>query len=217
MPEKVSIPIASFDYTGEYSKPLLSALMERARIVEAVFESLSPWNIDIDNVEPVTTGKPSEQGINFRLPQKKILFFFGAGSCKFTKTDADWASAQETASVLSAATEALQRSSGAKIATQRTFIALHLQPKTKTFLEILAPFLSVGMQRLENSPVKAGASILKWDKRRVVFDGSGALANAVFVKFEREFDGEASFQQIATQLKADEDAIFRALDVEEDL
>lgn len=56
---------------------------------------------------------------------------------------------------------------------------------------------------------------MKWDGRRIVLDGSAALANAVFLKFEREFDGGTDFERIAFQLKEDEDAIFKMLDVEE--
>jgi len=217
MPEKVAIPISFFEYTAEFARPIIAAWMDRAGIVQAIFDALSRWNLEIDNVEPITTGKPSEQGVKFKIPGRKVTFFFGAESCKFTKDSADWASAEETISILTAALDALKMSSGAVALTQRTAVVLHLQPKNLPFLDILKPFLSPSMQVLDEGPVKTGASILKWDKRRVVLDGSGALANAVFVRFERDFDGVSSFQDIAVQLKADEDAIFKLLQVEEDI
>ena len=217
MPEKVTIPIAFLEYSAEFERPLLPALMDRARIVQAIFDALTPWGMEIDNVEPITTGKPSHQGVNFKLPEKKVVFFFGAASCKFTKDDANWAAAEEMSKILTAARRALFDTSGAEMSVQKTFIALHLQPRSKTFVEILKPFLSPALQSLENANVKTGASIIKWEKRRIVLDGSAALANAVFLKFEREFDAHADLESIAFQLKNDEDAIFKMLDVEEDL
>jgi hypothetical protein len=215
MPEKVTIPISFFEYTAEFSRPILAALMDRAVIVQAIFDALKPWNADIDNIEPITTGKPSEQGVNFKLPEKKVKFFFGAGSCRFTKDDADWAAAEEMITILTSALGALKSTSGAEISLQKTAIVLHLQPRNVTFLEILKPFLSPAIQALDGSALKTGASIVKWERRRIVLDGSAALANAVFLKFEREFDGGADFEKIALQLKEDEDAIFKMLDVEE--
>jgi hypothetical protein len=38
----------------------------------------------------------------------------------------------------------------------------------------------------------------------------------MFLRFEREFDGTAAYQQIAEQLRADEEALFAMLDVKED-
>jgi hypothetical protein len=64
--------------------------------------------------------------------------------------------------------------------------------------------------------VKTMASIVKWDKRKVIIDGSAQIANALFLRFEREFDGTAAYQQIAEQLRADEEALFAMLDVKED-
>lgn len=216
MPEKVTIPISFFEYAGQYSRPAITALMDRARIVEAVFEALTPWKIEIDNIEPITTGKPSEQGINFRIPAKKIQFFFGADSCKFSKDDANWETANEVAEILTAASQALTNASGVLLSKQKTAIALHIQPRTKSFVDILRPFLSPAIQSLESAQVRSGASIIKWDDRRIVLDGSGALANGVFLKFEREFDGSVDLKLIAERLRADEAAILNMLDVEED-
>jgi hypothetical protein len=217
MPVKITIPISFFEYTAEFSRPLLTALMDRARIVQAIFDALAPWALEIDNVEPITTGKPSEQGVIFKLPRKKISFFFGAGSCKFQKDDADWASAEEMIAILTAALDALKSTSGAEVRLQRTAIALHLQPRNTTFLEILRPFLSSAIQALDDGDPMTGASVVKWGNRRVYLDGSNALANALFLKFEREFNDQTNFENIAVQLKGDEDAIFKMLDVEEDL
>jgi len=217
MPEKVNIPISLFEYVADFTRPVVAIWMDRAQIVQAMFDALIPWKLNIDNVEPVLNGKASEQGLNIRLPEKRVTFFFGPTTCKFTKDDADWASAEETINILTAATNTLKKVGGVEISAQRTSIMLHLQPKATSFLNILKPFLSPAIQALENESAMTGAAIVKWDKRRVILDGSAALANAVFLKFEREFNGDANFEDIALQLRTDEEAILRMLDVEEDI
>ena len=215
MPELVSIPISFFEATFNYKEPNVMLWLERATVVQALFTALKPWHIAVDNVEIITTGKPSEQGLKFKLPQKQIAFFFSATLCKFSKDNADWESAEETINIMDVAFSTLARSGKVEAATIETVIALHLQPKALSFMKILGPFVPTQLAALDKE-VKTMASITKWDKRKVILDGSGQLANGIFLRFEREFDAKATYQQIAEQLRADEEALFALLDVKED-
>ena len=189
--------------------------LDRATVVQALFTALKPWHIDVDNVEIITTGKPSEQGLKFKLPEKQIAFFFSPTLCRFSKDNADWESAEETITIMDAAFAALARSGKIEAAKIETIIALHLQPKALPFMKILGRFVPPQLAALDGD-VKTMASIAKWDKRKVIIDGSGQIANGMFLRFEREFDGTAAYQQIAEQLRADEEALFAMLDVKED-
>jgi hypothetical protein len=62
-----------------------------------------------------------------------------------------------------------------------------------------------------------GASIVKWANGRLVRDGSGALANAIYVRYEKTFNEAACYEEIAKAIREAEEKIFRLLDVEEDL
>jgi hypothetical protein len=217
MPEKVTIPIAVLEYEAVYLHPLLAALMNRATIVEAVYDALVPWNIDVDGIEVLTTGKPTEQGINFRLPDKKLTFFFGASACKLTWNSANWEDAEEIVRILSAALTALKGSSGAEFSTQKVAIAMHLQPKRLSFIDILKPILSPLVMALNEEKVTTGASVVRWGGSRVTIDGSGALANAIYLKIDEEFTGAIPLGDIAVQLRTAEEKVFKLLDVEEDL
>lgn len=44
----------------------------------------------------------------------------------------------------------------------------------------------------------------------------GQIANGIFLRYEREFKADVSYEEIAHQLKADEDGIFAMLDVKEE-
>jgi hypothetical protein len=216
MPELVTIPISFFELTVDYERPDFKLWIERADIVQGVFDALKPWDPKLDDVEVRSTGKPSEQGVNFKLPLKRVSFFFGPASCKFTRDDADWGSSEETISILETFVSTLIRLSGVAIGAQKTAVALHLQPRKLHFMEILGQFVAPQLAALEKEPVRTMASIAKWPKRKVTIDGSGALANGVFLRLERDFESSSTYYEIAAQLRQDEEELFRILGVEED-
>jgi len=216
MPELVTIPISIFEYAVDYERPDFKLWMDRAAIVQGVFEALKPWEPRIDDVEPIITGKASEQGFTIKLPLKRVTFFFGPVSCKFTRENVDWQSAKETIAILDAAVSALIRCSGVAMGPKNTAISVHLQPKSLPFTALLTPFISPQLLTLDSSPVTTMAAVVRWAHRKVTIDGSAALANAIFLRFEREFPSMATYEDIAGQLRKDEEDLLRTLGVEEE-
>ena len=215
MPELITIPISFFEGTFNYREPNVGLWLDRANVVQALFTALQPWHIAVDNVEIITVGKPSEQGIRFRLPENQIALFFGPTLCKFSKDNPDWASAEETITVMDAAVSSLKRSGNIEIATIETVIGLHMQLKALPFMRILARFVPAQLAALDGE-IKTMANIVKWEKRKIIIDGSAQLANGIFLRLEREFEGGTAYAQIVEQLRADEEALFALLDVREE-
>jgi hypothetical protein len=215
MAEQITIPISTFEVTIAYKRPVLNLWLDRAALVQKMFDFFEPSNLSVDDVEAVTTGKPSEQGVKFSLPLQKITFFFGPAACKFTKDAATWANADETLSVLTAALGVLIQEGGVELGTSSTSLVLHLQPKTVPFKELLWPFLTPSIAHLENSLPEAMAYVIRWKGRRVTLDGSAALANGVFVRLEREFEPNVSFDDLKATIFNDEVAVLKLLNVEE--
>jgi hypothetical protein len=216
MPEKVTIPISTLDYTCHFVRPIIAIWMDRAVLVQAMFDALLKWNIDVNDVDPIITGKPSEQGIKIKLPEKRVTFFFGPSSCKFTRDGVDWATAEETIEILQTCLTTLFEVSKAEMSNQTIALHLHLQPSTKTFVDLLRPFLSSELVGVRDTKLKTGASIVVWEDGKVTFDGSAALANGVYIKYERQFDKTATFEMMAKELHSGEQVLFRLLDVEAD-
>jgi hypothetical protein len=216
MAEFVTFPISYFEVEMEYTEPHIKLWLDRVNVVQAVYAALKPWNVTVDDVEVITTGKPSEQGIKFKIPQKLSTFFFGASYCKFTRDSTNWAIAEETILILDAAVTALLSHTGAVIAKRKTVIILHIQLKTTSFIQLVAPLIPQQLSALDGGPVKTMAAIIVWDKRKITIDGSAQLANGIFLKCEREFDGSVPYVDIASQLKADEDQILTMLGVQEE-
>ncbi len=215
MPEQVTIPIAIVDVVMQYARPSLKLVMERAKVVDALFENFRAWDIDVDDVDVITEGKPSEQGIKFKIPKLRTSFFFGASNCRLSQDDADWESAEETIAILNLGVGTLHDMAGIDIGAYKTAIALHLQPKVTSFIDIIRPFAAPQLLAIDGSAVNAFATVIKWENRRVTIDGSAQLANAIFLKFERDFPGAMNVFEIAAQLKTDEEELFRLLNVEE--
>jgi hypothetical protein len=216
MPEKVTIPISTLDYTCQFVRPIISIWMDRAVLVQTMFDALLKWDIDVNDVDPIITGRPSEQGIKIKLPKKRVTFFFGPSSCKFTRDGVDWATAEETIEILQICLTTLFAVSKAEMSSQTIALHLHLQPSTKTFVDLLRPFLSSELVGMRDAKLKTGASIVVWEDGKVTFDGSAALANGVYIKYERQFDKTATFEMMAKELHSGEEVLFRLLDVEAD-
>ncbi len=111
---------------------------------------------------------------------------------------------------------AMMRSSVVVLGSKKTGISLHLQPKSLPFIALLTPFIAPLLTTLDSEPVLTMAAVAKWTHRKVTIDGSGVLANAVFLRFEREFPSGATYDEIAAQLRRDEEDLFAILGVEED-
>jgi hypothetical protein len=216
MAELVTIPISTFEFAADYERPEFRLWIDRASVVQGIFDALRPWEPRIDDVDAITTGKTSEQGFTIKLPLKRVSFFFGPASCKFTRENVDWETVEETLAILDAAVSELIRSSGVALGPRYTTVYLHLQPKSLPFIALLTPFIPPQLAAMESESVLTMATVAKWAHRKVTIDGSGIIANAIFLRFDREFPRTATYSEIAGQIRKDQDDLFRILAVEED-
>jgi len=216
MPEPVTIPIAFFEFTSDFERPVFNLWIDRADVIQAIFDALMPWNPRVDDMEAITTGKTSEQGFSIKLPLKGVSFFFGPASCKFTRDNINWPAAEETVAILDAAILALTRSAGVVLGAKNVALAMHLQPKSVSFTTLLLPFIAPQLVSLDSKQMTTAATVVKWADCKVTIDGSASIANALFLRVERQFPSAATYEEIATRVKEDQSNLFRVLGVEED-
>ena len=216
MAELVKIPIAVFEVEANYESTDFRVWTQSALILQGIFDALRPWEPNVDDVEIVTTGKNSEQGVKFKLPLKRVSIFFGPTKCIFTRDGMNWEAAEETLAILEAAISAFSQLTEAAFSRKRTLIALHMKPKTIPCMEILNPFLPAQFAALSPEPVTTMAAVAKWESRKVTIDRSGIVANGIFLSLERDFDEASSYVEIVRQLRQDEDELLTMLGVEED-
>jgi|SRR5271165_1607383 len=215
MPEQITIPISMFEVTIRYEKPVIRLLADRAEIIQALFDAFGEYEPNADDLEVVSTGKTTEQGIKLRLASQRINLFFGATLCKFTKEVAIWAEADTILSTLVTFARILTETGGVALGEKNSVLSLHLQPKAVPFQDILRPFITPDIRNLESAPLRAMAVVVRWPGRRVTLDGSAQLANGIFVQMERDHAANASFDDMKQRIYDDEVAILRLLNVEE--
>ena len=215
MPEPVTIPIAFFEFASDFERPVFKLWIDRADVIQAIFDSLMPWSPRVDDMEAVNTVKTSEQGFTIKLPLKGASFFFGPASCKFIRDNVHWQVAEETLAILDATISALTRSASVVLGAKNVVIAMHLQPKSVPFTTLLLPFIAPELVALDSKQMMTAATIVKWADYRVTIDGSGTIANALFLRFERQFPSATTYQEIATQVRKDQENLFKMLGVEE--
>jgi hypothetical protein len=217
MSELVSIPVAVVEVTIDYVSPKLKLLMDRANVVTRLFELFAKWDITTDDMEVVKKGKNSEQGVRFKLPSKNTSFFFGANWCKLTLDSASWDFAEDAISILDAAWEVLAKAGEIERKGYRVSLAMHVQPKTKSFIELLKPFAPEPLTRSGGESITGVASLVRWQDHKITLDGSARLANAIFIRLEREFPSNMTLQEIAGRLRQDEDEAFELIGIREDV
>jgi hypothetical protein len=215
MPAEITIPISVFELTVKYDKVNILLMTDRARAVEELFAAFVPWNPQLDDMEVLTAGKPTEQGVQIKIAAQNVSFFFGAAHCKFVKNSAVWAEADQISAILIAALEALHRATGVDYADKTSILTLHLQPKTVQFRDILRKFIVPEILALAKDQTTAMAIVSRWPKYRITLDGSAALANGIFVQAERQFDATTSFDDMRATIFQDEQDLFKLLDVQE--
>src|SRR5687767_6891128 len=132
MSELVKIPLANAEYQVHFERPHIDFIgLDRPRAFEAVLTALLPFNLQLENTEIVTTGTPAEHKSIFRIPERGILFEFGAEQYRFGNEFPSWEEADEVMQILHAVESALMDGSGVRVASCRVIVAMHLQPLTK--------------------------------------------------------------------------------------
>lgn len=215
MPEPVVIAKSFFELTLEYVTPDVRFVGNHP-LAQRMFEAFLPWHPSVDDIESHTVGRISEHGFTIKLPSKLASFFVGPAFCRFTRDDVGWDSAPETLALLDAAISALAEAGGIQRGRIRAAVGIHIQPRTRLFSDLLRPLVPAQLANLEEDPIETAAVVVKWRSRKVLIDGSAILANAAFIRIDRDFERTSTYEEIAAQLHQDELKMFEVLDIEED-
>lgn len=218
MPDLVKIPAASAEVVARFDGPYIGLLVgDKAKIFEAIVTALLPFNFRLANTELVSnSGKPAEEKLIFRIPERDIAFHFGAEEYRFTKDGASWSTAAEDGAVWNAAETALLTGSRVKVASCSVTLAMHIVPLSKTREEVIAAFVSAPFKQLTDREPKAfGCHIRFADRSEVLIDYSLGYANGIFVRVSSQMEGKPPIADILGRMRADEEQAFKILDVQE--
>ncbi len=218
MPAAITIPLCSFDISFVYEKPVVQFLADRAVMIREVFTAFAPWTPSFDDIQFPTEGKNSDRGVNFKIASQNASFLVGPVNSRFIKEGANWAEVDLIDSLMQAGLSGIRRVSEINFRSQHVVVSMHIQPTTVPFRDILRKaIMSERILALDAEPTNVMAMILKWPRYRLTIDGSAALANGIYLQVERDFDGQATFDDVKTAFRADQAAIFGLLDIKEEL
>ena len=215
MPSLIKIPYSTVEYQARFARPVVRLIAGKAEVIQTVVDALLPFGFKFTNLE--TQGALATHRTIFRMPEKSIVFQYGADGCWFTKENSSWQTAEDDLKVLMAAEAAAVLATGCEIATRTVAVAMHLQLLETPREEILtrftpSPFLE-GLPS-DYKPVQF-AGVVKFSSGTMLFDYSATVANGIFVRFSADFDDKASLHDVMAKVRKDEEFAFSMLGVQE--
>jgi hypothetical protein len=73
----------------KYERPVFPLWIDRAAVLQGIFDALKPWNPNINDTEPRNDGKPSKQHCAPVAVETRFLLLWASYS-QFSRGDADW-------------------------------------------------------------------------------------------------------------------------------
>lgn len=217
MPASIKIHFASAEYQARFERPYIGLIgLERARAFEAVVTALLPFSLRLADTEIINAGTPDTHKTIFRLPRYRARFEFGAEEYKFVKDETSWGTAQEDAAIFSAAERALLDGSGPKVALCIARVSMHLELQHNRREEILAPFVSEPFKPLMmQRQARSYGHHIRFADGELILDFSMALENGIFLQIASIFNGHPPLLEVQEKMRADQNALFEILGVEE--
>lgn len=216
-PEKtqIDIPYGIVEYTAIFEAPVAAGLSSRTDVIGSVLSALKPWGFSLDGVEiNATSTKLNEHALVFRrtIPASPAMSLaLGYGRVLVSAENLDWAEADQFLKAMTAGLGALAETIKPTIRSQHVALGMHIQCKTKPRQEVTAPLLSPVALQLLDGDVKFQGIILNRHMSSIIVDASAAYANGLFIRIFREHPAEATLEQLAGALRADEEQLFQVL------
>ncbi len=221
MPEKteVDIPYSAFEYTANFTRPIISAWGKAGEFVGGFLEALQPWNFRVDETEvKMAAVRLGEHVITFQQPisgsplRMRVSVWWSRFSVNVEQPD--WSNADSILGLCSAVLEASSRVANAQIGSQQTLLLMHIQSKTTPRIQLTDRLLTPTARDLMEGDLKGQGIILNRGGSTLVIDNSLVYANALFVSMRRMFEERTALGDIAKLIRSDEERLWNLLDLE---
>ncbi len=181
---------------------------------KAAFTAFRQWDVSLEHVTFKDDAKNlAEEATNFTLFGGRATFSIAPGGCALGVVNPNWSEAGVIAKIAMAGTGAVLNAVRAEADRQFGSIIMHLTPAAGTIGDLTAKFIKFDVNKLVGQPQCYGFSVHRDDLLWVV-DKSAAFQNSLFVRMDRWFRSEDSFEHIAIQLRDDETKVLDLLGLE---
>jgi hypothetical protein len=201
-----TVPTAFIEYRLNFVRSILEKWRENPEIIQALLETLRPWNVHLSNVSikqaPTNLG---ELQITFEIIRQRVVFNLFLEAASLFATNVGWGDAPNLRKMVEAIQPSLVRSANVEVANIQATLAFHITPRGKDVRQITKKFAPPG-EAVDESVTAFGFSIYRGDSSRVV-DLSLLHPNSLFVRMIRNFEQSVSLNDIEAALRSDQASI----------
>lgn len=207
MAEKIyaEVPLSFLEYRVDYREPIFEDWGQHGSLALALFRAFRNWGIGLNNI----SGNPnptnaSEIRLTVDLLDRRMSFNIGLGAATFFVINPNWQEADVITRIALAGIEAVRTSTKADIDKQSITLAMHLVLKGHSIRDITSRFVQLDTNLIVGETVRAYGFAVYTEEGYLVVDTSSVYTEALFVRINRSFGPDKSFEEVANTLHKDE-------------
>ena len=207
-----TVPTSFIEYRLNFVRPILEKWRENAEIIQALLETLRPWNVRLSNISIAqAAANLGELQISFAIVPQRIVFNLFLEAASLFATNVGWEDAPNLRKMVETIQPSLVRCANVEVANIQATFAFHITPRGKDVREITKKFAPPG--EADDELVTAfGFSVYRSDCSRVV-DLSLLYPNSLFVRLIRNFDQSVSVKDVEVALRSDQASILNLIGI----
>lgn len=200
-PEIANIPESYFEYRGDFQNPLFGWWQQPNHVIEALYQTLKPWNVNLGNAFWEKDAKTvREAQIGFNVEKLSAVIKVGMETATFSSVNPDWEGAEQLISLFDLVMSTIKTAGKAEISAQEALLAMHVRQGNRSVKEVMEGLVSA--EKL--GPGQMYGVSVYGDETTLLLDKSQKYTDAVFIRVSRKFSAVAGFDAIAEAIYADE-------------
>ena len=204
---------ASFlEYRAVYREPVFEAWDRLGKVTHELYQAFREWGVSLEHIfGNRAPNNASEIEVTFEIFNRKATFKVGLGAAALFVRDHSWAENKQIAEVARVGVRALQVAAGVEIDKHVLAFAVHVSSPGVSLLDLTTRFISLDALPSSDESVRAYGFSVYRDGSYVIVDRSELYADALYVRVNREFAPELSFESLAENLRIEENGILDLL------
>jgi hypothetical protein len=208
------VPLSILEYQRQFPQLAWEHWKESSKLVSSLLAAFAEWRVGLADISIVTNpSNLSEAQVTVQLLQNRYVLIVGLGSARFHVWNPSWAEAPTIMRVGSAAISALAQAGLGEATRQEISIAMHMTPQGVPAKSLTRQFKPELLSRKFKSEIDACGAVLYAAERSWQVDLSANYPDSLFAKVTRFFDSSASLEQVASELRSEEDELLALLNL----
>jgi len=200
-PEIANIPESHFEYRAQFQVPLFDWWQHPNQIVEALYQTLKDWNVNLGNAfwekDPKTI---RDAQLIFNVEELASTIKVGVETATFSSVNPDWETAEQLLSMFDLVMSTIKNRGKAELLRQEAVLAMHVRPGVGSLKDTMATLVATD----KIGPGQMYGVCVYGDDFDLLLDKSLRYPDAVFIRTTRRFSPNIGFPDIAAAVYGDE-------------